>query len=161
MGIFSKSPKRYAPQLTQMLDNLKQKLAHLQTIDELTARQAQQIQEDEVQELMENITQRQHAIDQIDLLDAQLTQMSQSFNLPEKLTHPEDMAIMQQILALYAQMEQMLTKISQTDQANAALAQQRLEMYRQALRQANDGIKGIEGYSAGISEGGLYFDQKK
>lgn len=161
MGLFSKPQRSYAPQLSQMLENLKQKYAHLQTIDDLTARQAEQIQADEVQALMDNITQRQQAIDHIDTLDAQMTQMSQTFNLPEKLSDAGDMALMKQILALYADMEQLLQKISKTDQANAALAQQRLEMYRRALRQANDGIKGIEGYSASVSEGGLYFDQKQ
>lgn len=161
MGLFSKPNKRYASELTQMKQNLEEKLSHLDTIDDLTARQAQYIEDDQVQELMENITLRQQAIDKIDVLDAQMTKMSQAFNLPEKLTDEEDMAIMKQILSLYARMEQMLEKISKTDKVNASLAQQRLEMYRQALRQANDGIKGISGYSTDVSEGGLYFDKKQ
>lgn len=162
MGIFDRADKKYAPQLMQILDQLMLKIEELILIGELTEAQPELMQADEVEALMDNIAQRQGAIDRIDAIDARIAQMSHAFNLPERVNDPEDIAVMQKVLDANTQMEALLQKITRQDAQNARLAQSRLELYQKGLKQANEGLRGIAGYSsAPIQEEGIYFDQKK
>ncbi len=129
-----------------------EKISSLNEILALTGVQQQLIEKEEIDDLLDNIAQRQKFIDYIEELDKKDAEIISKHG--NDITYDEHGAYIEKMRAL-------LADISKQDKANMSKAEARLEEYAKEIKNINQNKKGVDGYTKGFQYEGVYFDKNK
>lgn len=138
---------------------LEEKQKFLEEIAAVTDEQTELIRGEDIQPLMSNIESRQHLIDAIDQIDAQVAATAGQMGEPDE--SPGWTGYRARLSEINAQTRKTLLQIDAQDKRNERAAMERLLEYQKGIQTVKTGAKGVTAYAAPpLNTEGVYFDKK-
>jgi hypothetical protein len=143
----------------ELKENYIKKLELLQSILNITQRQEELIEKDDMDAFERNLERRQKLMEKVDALDLSRDQILKLLILKNK--HDKAAEEITDVKLLKDRIQETLSEITRLNTCTQKSAQDKLEEYRKKVKETQQAKKCLHSYSGAYPVDGIHFDTKK